>query len=141
MSVPKSGWKFEYDYTPEHGSEGCILGPRNELIVEEPGPEATWEHLEHIVKCVNAHPELTARIEELERAKAHDHETLDEYEAAFAFMESRLTLHDGIEFTWLVDGYEVALTTGDGMTVTHRTIAPTLRAAIASAKALTGETK
>ena len=67
MSVPKSGWKFEYDYTPEHGSEGWILGPRNELIVEEPGPEATWEHLEHIVKCVNAHPELTARIEELGR--------------------------------------------------------------------------
>ena len=78
MTVPKSGWKLEYDYTPEHGSDASILGPRNEMIVEEPGCEATWEHLDHIVECVNAHPILTARLESLESALKALHKSFGE---------------------------------------------------------------
>lgn len=80
MSVPTTGWKLETDHTPEFGTEAYILGPRNELIVEEMGPEATVEHFEHMVKCVNEAPELAERIAALERAKTHDHETLDRLE-------------------------------------------------------------
>lgn len=123
MNVPTTGWKLETDHTPEFGTEAYILGPRNELIVEEMGPEATVEHFEHMVKCVNEAPELAERIAALERAKAHDHETLDRLERVIGHVAYALE----------VDGR-----TADGMTKAEA--AATLRAAIASDEKMAGGT-
>lgn len=66
-------WSFEYDADAVgdplefRTTEAAILGPKGELIVEEPGPEATWVELEHIVLCVNAHDELLEGYREILR--------------------------------------------------------------------------
>lgn len=63
-TVPRP-WTYEYDYATDTGASAWITGPNGELIVEEPGPEAGPDDLEHIVRCVNAHDDLLEAAREM----------------------------------------------------------------------------
>ena len=53
----KAPLRLDYDYDPEFGSSCAIYDADGSLIVEEPGPEATWQDLEALVDAYNAmHP-------------------------------------------------------------------------------------
>ncbi len=66
-------WTYEYDYATDTGASAWITGPRGELIVEEPGPEAGPDELKHIVRCVNAHDELLEAARQMARYFERDY--------------------------------------------------------------------
>ncbi len=56
---------LDYDHDPDTGSSSAILDADGRLIVEDPGPDATWRDLDTLVRYSNAHAErLAAAVEE-----------------------------------------------------------------------------
>ncbi len=63
---------LNYDFCSDTGSTCSITDADGRLIVEEPGPEATWRDLEEIVRRVNAHDDLLEALVEF----THDYDYL-----------------------------------------------------------------